>query len=224
MRALLALALACAPLMASVEDVNRRLIDSASVFSDIMRAPDKSIPQDLLERAHCIVIVPGLKKAAFIVGAQFGKGFMSCRNGTNGAWSAPGAVRMEGGSVGLQIGGSDTDVIMLVMNQRGEDKLLSSEFTLGAEGEVAAGPVGRTTAAQTDALMSAEILSWSRAKGVFAGISLQGATLRQDLDENRELYGRKLDNREIVTSHMAAPHAAHRLLALLQRYPSHMTS
>ena len=173
-----------------------------------MAAPDKGIPQDLLENAHCIVIVPGLKTAAFVFGGKYGKGYLSCRNKNGVGWSAPGTVRIEGGSVGFQIGGSETDLIMLVMNERGADKLLSSKFTLGAEGSVAAGPVGRTATAQTDAQMHAEILSWSRSQGLFAGLALEGATLRQDLDDNATLYGRKLENREIVTTRVRAPKAA----------------
>jgi lipid-binding SYLF domain-containing protein len=206
--------------MAAPKDSATRLEDSRAVFSEIMSAPDKGIPRDLLERARCIVIVPGLKKGAFVVGAQYGKGYLSCRDDRSGVWSAPGSVRVEGGSFGFQIGGSETDAIMLVMNRSGVDKLLSSEFTLGAEGEVAAGPVGRTTAAETDALMRAEILSWSRSRGVFAGIALKGATLRQDLDDNQDLYGRRLENREIVTSRIAPPPAADGLMAVLNRYPA----
>jgi len=207
------------PLHASDENESvERLNEAATVFSEIMAAPDKDIPEDLLEKAHCIVIVPGLKKGAFIVGAKFGKGFLSCRQMPSGKWSAPGAVRVEGGSVGFQIGGSETDVVLLVMNQRGADRLLSSQFTLGGEGEVAAGPVGRSATAQTDAKFTAEILSWSRTRGVFAGVSLQGATLRQDDDANQTLYGRKLDNREIVEKHVTPPHGADRLLSMLDRY------
>ena len=133
-------------------------------------------------------------------------------------WSAPGTVRIEGGSVGFQIGGSETDLIMLVMNERGADKLLSSKFTLGAEGSVAAGPVGRTATAQTDAQMHAEILSWSRSQGLFAGLALEGATLRQDLDDNAALYGRRLENREIVTTSVRTPKAAEKLINLLNKY------
>jgi SH3 domain-containing YSC84-like protein 1 len=201
----------------SDKDVTRRLDESASVFSEIMATPDKGIPRDLLEKAHCVVIIPGMKKGAFIVGAKYGKGFLSCRE-AGGGWSAPGAVRIEGGSIGLQIGGSETDVVLLVMNQRGADKLLSSQFTLGGEGEVAAGPVGRTASADTDAKMRAEILSWSRSRGVFAGLSLQGATLRQDNEDNQALYGKRIENREIVTTKVPAPAAAHELLSLLNRY------
>src|SRR4029077_11372588 len=175
----------------------KRLNEAATVFSEVMSAPDKGIPQELLENAHCIVIVPGLKTAAFVFGGKYGKGYLSCRSKNGTGWSAPGTVRIEGGSVGFQIGGSETDLIMLVMNDRGEDKLLSSKFTLGAEGSVAAGPVGRTATAQTDAQMHAEILSWSRSQGLFAGVALEGATLREDLDDNAALYGQKLENRHI---------------------------
>jgi len=218
MRTLLLAALIGAPLLAESNEPAKRLEESAIVFSEITNTPDKGIPNDLIEKAHCIVIVPGMKKGAFIVGGQYGKGYLSCRRTSGAGWSAPGTVRIEGGSVGFQIGGSETDVIMLVMNQHGADKLLSSQFTLGAEGEVAAGPVGRSSTAETDALMRAEILSWSRSRGVFAGIALKGATLRQDVDANEALYGKKLENREIVTGGVAPPPAASKLLALLNRY------
>ena len=165
-----------APLSAKDNEASKRLGEAAAVFSEIMDAPDKGIPQELLEHAHCIVIVPDLKTGAFIVGAKYGKGYLSCRNKGATGWSAPGTVRIEGGSVGFQIGGSSTDLIMLVMNERGGDKLLESKFTLGAEGSVAAGPVGRTATAQTDAQMHADILSWSRSQGLFAGLALEGAT------------------------------------------------
>jgi lipid-binding SYLF domain-containing protein len=185
-----------------------------------MSAPDNGIPQDLLEKSHCIVIVPGLKKGAFVVGGKFGRGFLSCRASSGRGWSAPGAVRVEGGSVGFQIGASETDVVLLVMNARGADKLLSSQFTLGGEGELSAGPVGRSATAQTDALMRAEILSWSRSRGVFAGIALQGATLRQDLDANQILYGKRIENSDIVKQGIAPPPAASKLLNVLKRYSS----
>jgi lipid-binding SYLF domain-containing protein len=218
MRTLLVGLFCLAPLMAMDSEPVKRLEEAAAVFSEIMETPDKGIPQDLLEKAHCIVIVPGLKKGAFIVGGKYGKGYLSCRKRSGAGWSAPGTIRVEGGSIGLQIGGSETDVILLVMNERGADRLLSSKFTLGGEGEVAAGPVGRSATAQTDAYMRAEILSWSRSRGVFAGISLTGATLRQDLDDNATLYGRKLENREIITKGVAPPKAASRLLSLLNKY------
>jgi SH3 domain-containing YSC84-like protein 1 len=224
MRTVLMIALTCGLLLGDGNQSVKRLEDSAVVFSEIMRTPDRGIPQELLEKAYCVVIVPGLKKGAFLVGGQYGKGYLSCRNKSGEGWSSPGTVRIEGGSVGLQIGGSDTDLVMLVMNRHGADKLLSSEFTIGAEGEVAAGPVGRTSSAETDALMHAEILSWSRSRGVFAGLALKGATLRQDLDDNETLYGKKLDNREVVTGGIAPPAAAHKLLSLLSKYSSRTAS
>jgi len=215
---ILVAALAIAPLLAKDNEPAKRLGEAAAVFSEIMAAPDKGIPQDLLGNAHCIVIVPGLKTAAFVVGGKYGKGYVSCRNKGGSGWSAPGTVRIEGGSVGWQIGGSETDLIMLVMNERGADKLLSSKFTVGAEGSVAAGPVGRTVTAQTDAQMHAEILSWSRTQGLFAGVALEGATLRQDLDDNATLYGKQLENRQIVTKGVRAPKSAAKLISLLNKY------
>jgi len=209
--------LAFAPLRAADHETGKRLNDAAIVFAEVMDAPDKGIPQELLEKAHCVVIVPDLKTAAFVVGGKYGKGYLSCRTARAG-WSAPGTVRIEGGSVGFQIGASSTDLIMLVMSARGMDKLLDSKFTLGAEGSVAAGPVGRTATAQTDAQMSADILSWSRSQGLFAGLALEGATLRQDLDDNADLYGRKLENRQIVTKGVKVPMAADKLIALLNKF------
>ena len=214
----LAVSVALAPVLAVDDEPAKRLDEAAAVFSEIMAAPDKGIPQDLLEKAHCIVIVPDLKTGAFIVGGKYGKGYLSCRNKAGTGWSAPGTVRIEGGSVGFQIGGSSTDLIMLVMSERGSDKLLESKFTLGAEGSVAAGPVGRTATAQTDAQMHADILSWSRSQGLFAGVALEGATLREDLDDNATLYGKKLENSEIVTKGVRPPKAAAKLLELLNRY------
>ncbi|HXY49997.1 MAG TPA: lipid-binding SYLF domain-containing protein [Terriglobales bacterium] len=181
-----------------------------------MAAPDKGIPDDLLKKAHCAVIVPGVKKGAFLAGAEYGKGFVSCRK--KGGWSAPAAIRVEGGSFGVQIGGEEIDLIMLVMNARGAEKLMASKFTLGGDASVAAGPVGRTTTAQTDAQMNAEILSWSRSRGVFAGVSLAGATLRPDEDDNRALYGEKLGTKEVVDSSRRPPVAADALLSLLKSY------
>lgn len=183
-----------------------------------MATSDRGIPQDLLQKAECVVVVPGMKKGAFIVGANFGRGYVSCRKERAG-WSAPAAIRMEGGSFGFQIGGSETDVVMLVLNRRGADKLMSSKFTLGGDASIAAGPVGRTSTAETDALMHAEILSWSRSRGVFAGIALKGATLRADGDANKELYGQELDTRHIVTE-TATPKSAASFIGLLNRYSS----
>jgi SH3 domain-containing YSC84-like protein 1 len=214
------LVVACSALVASAEEGgHKRLQESAAVLREVMGIADRAIPQDLLDKAACIVIVPGMKKGAFVVGAKYGRGFVSCRKAGAG-WSAPGGIRVEGGSFGFQIGGSETDVIMLVLNRRGMEKLLSSKFTLGGEGEVAAGPVGRHTSAQTDAFMRAEILTWSRSRGVFAGISLQGATLRQDMDANKEIYGREVENKDIVGGAVAAPKAAGGLISLLNKYSS----
>lgn len=197
-----------------------RLKEAAAVLSEVMEILDRAIPQDLLARAECVVVVPGMKKGAFIVGGKYGRGFFSCRKPNGRGWSAPAGVRVEGGSVGFQIGGSETDVIMLVLNRRGAEKLLSSKFTLGGEGTVAAGPVGRSASAQTDAFMQAEILTWSRSRGAFAGVALTGATLRPDEEANRELYGKKLTNRQIVTGNVAVPAAAQPLISLLNKYSS----
>lgn len=202
------------------DDAVKRLHDSAEVITEVMGASDKAIPQDLFDKAECIVVVPGVKKAAFIVGGKYGRGFISCRHHDTLGWSAPAAVKVEGGSVGFQIGGSETDVVMAVMNRRGAEKLLQSKFTLGADASVAAGPVGRTTSAETDAQMQAEILTWSRARGIFAGIALNGATLRPDDDANRDLYGTVTSNREVI-EHANPPAAARELLDVLNRYSSH---
>src|SRR5271167_2597309 len=171
--------------------VDDRLDASADALTDMMRADDKGIPQDLLDKAHCVVIVPGMKKAGFIFGAKYGRGFATCRRAGGSGWSAPAAMQVEGGSFGFQIGASETDVALLVMNDGGMKHLLSDKFTLGGEATVAAGPLGRDAAAQTDAEMHAEMLSYSRTRGLFAGISLEGATLAPDPETNRELYRRE---------------------------------
>jgi len=215
---MLAITLAITPVMAKDKEPAKRLNEAAAVLREIMATPDQGIPQDLLSSAHCIVIVPALKTFALGIGGKFGKGYLSCRKSNGIGWSAPATVRMEGGSVGFQIGGSSTDIVMLVMNERGADKLLSSEFTLGGKGSVAAGPVGRSTTAQTDILLQAEILSWSRSRGLFAGVSLEGATLREDLDDNETLYGKRYENRRIVTTNVRAPKAAAKLMKLLTKY------
>ena len=206
--------------VSAASDAPKRLQSAAQAFREVMGIPDKSIPQELLNKAECIVIVPDLKKGAFIVGGKYGRGFLSCRKKDGAGWSAPGAIRIEGGSVGFQIGGSEMDVFMLVMNEKGVDRLLSTQFTLGGDATVAAGPVGRVAQAETDARLTAEILTWSRARGLFAGIALNGATLREDEDWNVELYGKPLKNREIVSGSVAAPKAAAALLSELDRYSS----
>ncbi len=204
--------------VAFAETAQERLKEATDVFQEIMATPDKGIPQDLLDKAQCVVIVPDMKKAAFMVGGQYGRGFATCRNSNGHGWGAPAAVRMEGGSFGLQLGASSTDLVMLVMNRRGMNRLLEDKFTLGADAAAAAGPVGRNANASTDAQMSAEILAWSRSKGLFAGISLNGTTMRNDLDENQELYGKKLTNREVLTGNTKAPASASAFLATLDKY------
>jgi lipid-binding SYLF domain-containing protein len=200
----------------SIRADDERLKNAAIVLQEMATSGDTGIPRSLLEKARCVVIIPSVKKAAIGIGGQYGRGYMSCRRA--GGWSAPGGVRIEGGSIGFQIGGSETDVILAVLNERGVDRLLSSRFTVGADAAVAAGPVGRQASAQTDATMMAEILAWSRSRGVFAGLSLQGSTLREDGDENKELYGKELTNREIVTGSISAPAAAAELMATLGKY------
>jgi lipid-binding SYLF domain-containing protein len=200
------------------DTAQERLSDSAAVFSEIMSTPDKGIPQDLLRKAQCAVIVPGLKKGAFIVGGQYGRGFAICRRPKGLGWGPPAAVRIEGGSVGFQIGGSSSDLVMLVMNQRGMDRLMSDKFTIGADASAAAGPVGRTAAAETDVELHAEILTWSRARGAFAGVSLDGATMRPDEGVNKELYGKNVSNRELLASDMTPPAAAQPLIKELDKY------
>jgi lipid-binding SYLF domain-containing protein len=208
--------LVCLPAFLHAEEPNQRLNAAASVLSEVMSAPDKGIPTNLLARAHCIVIVPGLKQAAFIGGGKYGKGFFSCRRGAD--WTAPASVRIEGGSVGFQIGLLESDLVLLVMNAKGENRLLSTQFTLGGAAQVAAGPVGRSSTAQTDASFRAEMLSYSRARGVFAGVSLSGATLRQDVDDNAEIFGRPLTNKQIMARNVEWPASASELHSVLNRY------
>lgn len=212
----LAIALTVVLAVVSLAANTERLKDAELVLTEMAGAGDAGIPASLLAKAKCVVIVPSVKKLALGIGGQYGRGYMSCRRA--GGWSAPGGIRIEGGSVGLQIGGSSTDVILIVMNDRGVDRLLSSQFKLGADAAVAAGPVGREASAQTDVTMRAEMLAWSRSRGVFAGIALQGSTLRQDAGENKELYGREITNREIVNGKVAVPAAAQGFIKALRRY------
>jgi lipid-binding SYLF domain-containing protein len=216
----LALAMGCAPLLAADKKskTDERLDDAASLFSEIMSTPDKSIPQNLLDKSSCIVLIPGLKKGAFVVGGKYGRGFALCRKESGEGWGPPAAVRIEGGSFGLQIGFSSSDVVLLVMNERGMKRLTTSKFTIGAEATAAAGPVGRDASAQTDALLSAEILSWSRSRGAFAGVSLDGATLRNDLDENKAMYGQRWTSAELLMSGTKPPAAAAKLMSGLNKY------
>jgi lipid-binding SYLF domain-containing protein len=216
----IAIAVGCAPLLAKDEKTktDERLDDAASLLSEVMGTPDKAIPQSLLDKSPCIVLVPGLKKGAFVVGGKFGRGYAMCRSMSGQGWGPPAAIRVEGGSFGIQIGFSSSDVILLIMNEGGMKHLTSSKFTIGAEATAAAGPVGRNATAQTDALLNAEILSWSRSRGLFAGASLDGSTLRNDIDENKIMYGQPWDNKQILTSGAQPPKGAAKLLEVLNKY------
>jgi len=217
---LLALLALSAVLASAATDSEERLKAAAEALKEVMGIPDRQIPQELLAKAECVVIVPDMKKGGFILGAQYGKGFATCRNSNGVGWSAPGAVRLEGGSFGLQIGATESDIFMLIMNKKGMDRLLSTKFTLGGEAAAAAGPVGRMTQAETDAAMTAEILVWARSRGLFAGVTVKGSTLREDKTWNRELYGKEMRNKDIITTGMAAPAASAELLTELNRFSS----
>ena len=221
--AVLAVTAALAPAIFAATEADKRLDASADLLTDMMNASDKGVPQDLMNKSHCVILVPGLKKAGFIVGAKYGRGFAFCRHTSGEGWTAPAAIRIEGGSFGLQIGASEQDILLLVMNDSGMKRLLSNKFTIGAEATAAAGPVGRDASAQTDVVLRAEMLSYSRSRGLFAGISLQGATLRPDSDANEEMYGKKLENREILTGNVSAPATAAKLETLLNRNSSRKT-
>jgi lipid-binding SYLF domain-containing protein len=201
-----------------------RLRNSGTVLKEILDVPD-DIPQDLLDKAACVVVFPSVLKAAFIVGGSYGRGAMSCRRGEDfrGSWSAPTMMALEGGSFGFQIGGEATDFVLLVMNERGASGILSSKVKLGADASVAAGPVGRTASAETDATLRADILSYSRARGAFAGVALEGSTIRPDNGANKQIYGQEVPAREIVLSgHVAVPVSAQRLISTLDsRTPRH---
>jgi lipid-binding SYLF domain-containing protein len=195
-----------------------RLQNSGKVMHEILNVPD-DIPQDLLDNARCVVVMPSVLKAAFAVGGSYGRGTMVCRTGKNftGPWGAPAMFALEGGSLGFQIGGEATDFVFLVMNDRGADSLMHTKVRLGADASIAAGPKGRAASADTDAYMRAEILSYSRARGVFAGVSLEGSTLRPDDRANRKLYGMNTNAREIVAgTEVTTPPAANELIAALQ--------
>ena len=222
----LAAALACAPLLAEDEKskTTERLDDAASLFSEVMGTPDRAIPQRLLDKSYCIVLVPGLKKAAFVVGAKYGRGFAVCRAVSGEGWGPPAAIRIEGGSVGFQVGVSSTDVVLLMMNEGGMKRLTKSKFTIGAEAAATAGPVGRNATAQTDGLMTAEILSWSRSKGLFGGVSVDGASLRNDIDENQAIYGQRWNSKQILTSGAKPSPAAAKLIEVLNKYSARRVS
>jgi SH3 domain-containing YSC84-like protein 1 len=195
-----------------------RLANSSTVMAEILNVPD-NIPRNLLDKARCVVVMPSVLKAAFIVGGDYGRGTMVCRTGKDfsGRWSAPAMYALEGGSIGFQIGGEATDFVFLIMNDRGANSLLHSKVKLGADASIAAGPVGRTTAADTDAYLRSEILSYSRARGVFVGVSLEGSTLRPDNKADRDLYGRSVTAVQIIKeSEVRAPSIASHLIAELE--------
>lgn len=198
------------------DDDDSRMRASARVFREIMRAPDKGIPRELLESAKCVAIIPGEKKAALIFGASYGKGLATCR--TANGWSAPLFLAVGGGSWGLQVGGSSTDIVMIFKSERGTLSLLSDKFKIGADATAAAGPVGRQTAADTDLKMNAEILTYSRSKGVFAGISLDGAVVRADRTGDQAMYGADVERRQILDGAVAVPRAARALIGELSEY------
>jgi lipid-binding SYLF domain-containing protein len=199
---------------------DQRMGESAVVLKEILNMPD-GIPKDLLNKALCVVVYPSVKKAAFIVGGSYGRGVITCRTGkefNGGRWSAPAMFALEGGSFGFQIGAQATDFVLLVMNESGANSVMSSKVKLGADASAAAGPVGRNATAETDVVLKAEILSYSRAKGLFAGISLEGSTLRSDDGGNKSVYGREISAKEIVREgKVRPPAAARRLLAILQK-------
>lgn len=197
-------------------DNSKRIRTAAEVFQEIEAAPDKGIPKDILDKAECVAIIPNLKRAGFIIGGQYGKGVMTCKTGT--AWSAPSMVKVEGGSFGAQIGAGETDLILVVMNKRGAEKLMKSEFTFGADASAMAGPVGREASAKTDAYVNAEILSYSRARGLFAGVTLNGSTLREDHGDNVEVYGKEVTHEDVLTGKVPPPPAAAPLLSSLKSY------
>jgi lipid-binding SYLF domain-containing protein len=203
----------------NAKDEKNRLQNAGTVIQEVLDIPD-DIPQDLLDKARCVVVMPSVLKAAFVVGGSYGRGTMVCRTGKDfsGPWGAPAMYALEGGSVGLQIGGEATDYVILVINDRGVDSLLHSKVKLGADASIAAGPKGRTASADTDAYLRAEMLSYSRARGAFAGVSLQGTTLRPDEDANHRLYGKEASAAAIITeSKMEAPAEGKTLVARLQK-------
>ncbi|HKD03169.1 MAG TPA: lipid-binding SYLF domain-containing protein [Terriglobales bacterium] len=215
------------PAIAQNKKEDDRLHEAATVLKEILGMPE-GIPQELLDKAMCVVVYPSVKKAAFIVGGSYGRGVITCRSGPNlnGHWSAPAMFALEGGSVGLQIGGQATDFVLLIMNESGANSVMTSKVKLGADASAAAGPKGRDASAETDVVMKAEILSYSRAQGLFAGVSLEGSTMRSDDGANKALYGKELSARQIVREgKVAVPAAAKPLLAELERAsPRHKRS
>jgi lipid-binding SYLF domain-containing protein len=212
---ILLVVLLCTAFSAFAQDKeDDRLKNSYTVMKEILATPDQGIPRDLLNKAECVIVYPSVLKAAFIVGASYGRGVITCRTGANhdGHWSAPAMFALEGGSFGLQIGGEATDFVLLVMNDSGANSVLTSKVKLGADASAAAGPVGRSASAETDVVMKAEILSYSRARGVFAGVSLEGSTMRSDDGANKNLYGKDLSAKQIVQGGVVKTPASGRAL------------
>ncbi len=207
-------------LAADRDEETKRLNDATTTLTEMMSTEDKGIPRDLVDSSSCVIVIPGMKKGGFIVAAKYGRGFMTCRGAGGKGWRTPAAVRVEGGSVGFQIGGAETDVIMIVKSEKGAEKLTQDKFTVGGEASAAAGPVGRDSSAMTDAQMKAEMLSWSRSRGIFGGVSLQGATLREDKEANKALYGKELTSKEILTSALPAGSAQGFISALTKISPA----
>jgi lipid-binding SYLF domain-containing protein len=205
------------------DKVLARLDDASKILNELLGAPDKGIPQDVFKSAKCVAVVPSMVKGGFVFGAEHGRGVATCRT-ANGDWSAPALFVMTGGSWGLQIGVQAADVVLLIMNDQGMKDLLSSKFKLGANGSVAAGPVGRDTSANTDWKMKAEVLAYSRTRGLFAGLTLDGAVIKQDDDSTRALYGREVGFRPVLTGQVAAPAAAENFLATVRRSKSEATA
>jgi SH3 domain-containing YSC84-like protein 1 len=201
-----------------VGEPTKRIQESAVVLSEILDARDRAIPRDLLQKAHCVGIVPGLKRAGFVVGAKYGKGVITCRLNNSVGWSAPSTIRIEGGNIGFQIGLGETDVIFVVMNRKGEENLMKDKFTIGTDASAMIGPLGRSAVAQTDALMRAEILGYSRSRGVFAGVTLEGATLRPDNHDNHKIYGVEATQAGILHGKVEPPASADELYAELNKY------
>jgi len=204
----------------------KRLENSGTVMQEIVSVPD-NIPQELLEKAECVIVFPSVLKAAFLVGGSYGRGAMVCRTGEhfNGPWGSPAMYALEGGSVGFQLGGQATDLVLLVMNERGASSILDSKVKIGADASAAAGPKGRDASADTDAYMRAEILSYSRSRGLFAGVSLEGSTLRPDDDANADVYGRKITAKQIVLGHkVSVPASGRHLVRVLQKNAPHNES
>ncbi|HEX4769629.1 MAG TPA: lipid-binding SYLF domain-containing protein [Bryobacteraceae bacterium] len=213
--------LAVAALMAvpsfAQKDATARLNAATETLNALFTASDKGVPQDLLSKASCVVVIPNLKKGGFIVGAEYGKGFFTCRKESGSGWMAPGSLKITGGKFGLLIGGAETDVVMLVMNKDGMHRMLSDKFQLGGDASVAAGPVGRDASAMTDAEMHAEILTYSRQRGIFGGLDLSGAAVTQDTESNKELYGQEISNKDLASESFHVPSAARPFVQTLNR-------